>query len=41
MAHNTKLGYTEAEFYLTLFEEFPALIWRANLQGECDWFNTT
>jgi len=34
-------GYTEAEFCLTLLDEFPALIWRANLQGECDWFNTT
>ena len=29
------------EFYLTLFEEFPALIWRANTAAECDWFNKT
>ncbi len=34
-------GYAAAEYYLTLFEEFPALIWRANLAGECDWFNKT
>jgi PAS domain S-box-containing protein len=27
------------EFYLTLFEEFPALIWRANVDAECDYFN--
>ncbi|MDP1553771.1 MAG: histidine kinase dimerization/phosphoacceptor domain -containing protein [Methanobacteriaceae archaeon] len=25
--------------FLTLFEEFPALIWRANLDAECDYFN--
>jgi hypothetical protein len=24
------------EFYLTLFEEFPALIWRANVNAKCD-----
>ena len=24
---------------LTLLEQFPALIWRANASGECDWFN--
>jgi diguanylate cyclase (GGDEF)-like protein/PAS domain S-box-containing protein len=29
------------EFYLTLLEEFPALIWRANTQGQCDYFNKT
>lgn len=29
------------EYYLTLFEEFPALIWRANTNAECDWFNKT
>jgi len=27
------------EFYLTLFEEFPALIWRANVNAKCDYFN--
>jgi len=26
-------------FYLTLFEEFPALIWRAGLDGLCNYFN--
>lgn len=30
---------TDSEYYLTLFEEFPALIWRANTGAECDWFN--
>lgn len=34
-------GRTADEFYLTLLEEFPALIWRANVAGECDWFNHT
>jgi diguanylate cyclase (GGDEF)-like protein/PAS domain S-box-containing protein len=29
------------EFYLTLLEEFPALIWRANNEGRCDYFNKT
>lgn len=29
------------EYYLTLFQEFPALIWRANTSAECDWFNKT
>lgn len=28
------------DFYLTLLQEFPALIWRANTDGQCDWFNT-
>ncbi|HYF75180.1 MAG TPA: PAS domain S-box protein, partial [Candidatus Nitrosocosmicus sp.] len=27
------------DFYLTLFENFPALIWRAGLDGKCDYFN--
>ena len=27
------------DFYLTLFEEFPAMIWRAGLDGECNYFN--
>lgn len=35
--HATK----HSEYYLTLFEEFPALIWRANTDAECDWFNKT
>lgn len=34
-------GETPNEFYLTLLEEFPALIWRSNVAGECDWFNQT
>jgi diguanylate cyclase (GGDEF)-like protein/PAS domain S-box-containing protein len=29
------------EFYLSLLEEFPALIWRANTEGQCDYFNKT
>ena len=29
------------EFYLTLLEEFPALIWRSTTSGVCDWFNKT
>lgn len=27
------------DFYLTLFEEFPALIWRSGLDARCDYFN--
>ena len=27
------------DFYLTLFEEFPALIWRAGIDGKCNHFN--
>ncbi|MGE5415366.1 MAG: response regulator [Acidobacteriota bacterium] len=27
------------DFYLTLFEEFPALIWRAGLDKMCNYFN--
>jgi len=27
------------DFYLTLFEEFPSLIWRAGSQGRFDYFN--
>ena len=27
------------DFYLTLFEEFPALIWRAGTDARCDYFN--
>jgi len=27
------------EFYLTLFEDFPALVWRSRVDGKCDYFN--
>ncbi|MDI7274898.1 MAG: CHASE4 domain-containing protein [Anaerolineae bacterium] len=27
------------DFYLTLFDEFPALIWRCNAEGKCDYCN--
>lgn len=27
------------DFYLTLFEEFPALIWRSGLDASCNYFN--
>ncbi|BDV43721.1 hypothetical protein GURASL_26440 [Geotalea uraniireducens] len=29
------------DFYLTLFEEFPAPIWRAGVNGLCNYFNRT
>ncbi len=29
------------EYYLSVLQEFPALIWRSNTAGSCDWFNTT
>ena len=29
------------DFYLSIFEEFPTLIWRAGLDGKCDFFNQT
>ncbi|CAH2031234.1 two-component system sensor histidine kinase NtrB [Trichlorobacter ammonificans] len=29
------------DYYLTLLENFPALIWRANNAAHCDYFNTT
>lgn len=32
---------SSSEFYLTLLEEFPALIWRSTTSGVCDWFNKT
>lgn len=28
-------------FYLTLLDEFPALIWRSGLDAKCDYFNKT
>jgi len=27
------------DFYLSLFEEFPSLIWRSGTDGKCDYFN--
>lgn len=27
------------DFYLTLFEEFPALIWRSGIDAKCNYFN--
>ncbi len=30
-----------ASFYLQLLNDAPALIWRAGLDGLCDWFNAT
>ncbi len=29
------------DYYLTILEDFPSLIWRANTQGLCDYFNKT
>lgn len=29
------------DHYLTILEEFPALIWRSGLDGACDYFNKT
>jgi diguanylate cyclase (GGDEF)-like protein/PAS domain S-box-containing protein len=29
------------DFYLTVLENFPALIWRAGLDGKCNYFNST
>jgi PAS domain S-box-containing protein len=29
------------DFYLTLLEDFPALVWRAGADGKCDYFNRT
>ena len=29
------------DFYLTLFENFPALIWRSGIDARCDYFNRT
>ncbi len=30
-----------AEYYLTILNRAPALIWRAGTDGQCDWFNET
>ena len=32
---------TAKELYLNIFEHFPALIWRARLDKQCDYFNQT
>ncbi len=29
------------DYYLTILEDFPSLIWRANTEGLCDYFNKT
>ncbi|MBK7461932.1 MAG: EAL domain-containing protein [Betaproteobacteria bacterium] len=29
------------DFYLTILEHFPTLIWRAGLDGQCNYFNAT
>ncbi len=29
------------QYYLTILEKFPALIWRADSKGHCDYFNDT
>jgi PAS domain S-box-containing protein len=29
------------DYYLTILEDFPSLIWRANLEAKCDYFNKT
>ncbi len=31
----------ENNFYLTLFDEFPALIWQSGLDAQCNYFNKT
>ena len=37
-----QIGINKAkELYLGILEEFPALIWRANTEKLCDYFNTT
>lgn len=36
-----RVGEAPSEFYLTLLQEFPALIWRSDTEGRCDWFNST
>ena len=32
---------TAKELYLKIFDDFPALIWRARLDKLCDYFNRT
>jgi len=37
-AHRDDLARSR-DFYLQLFDDFPALIWRANTAAQCDYFN--
>ena len=36
-----KRSKEDADFYLTILDEAPALIWRATKDAKCDWFNAT
>lgn len=36
-----KRSKENADFYLTILDEAPALIWRAAKDAKCDWFNAT
>lgn len=36
-----KRSKENADFYLTILDEAPALIWRATKNAKCDWFNAT
>jgi len=36
-----KRSTSNADFYLTILDEAPALIWRAATNAKCDWFNAT
>jgi len=36
-----KRSKEDADFYLTILDEAPALIWRAARNAKCDWFNAT
>ena len=36
-----KRSKEDADFYLTILDEAPALIWRATQDAKCDWFNAT
>jgi len=36
-----KRSKEDADFYLTILDEAPALIWRAAKDAKCDWFNAT
>jgi diguanylate cyclase (GGDEF)-like protein/PAS domain S-box-containing protein len=38
---NCKRSKENADFYLTILDEAPALIWRAGKDAKCDWFNAT
>mgnify|MGYP001079080870 CR=1 FL=1 len=39
--HAEEMLQKSRDFYLTLFDEFPALIWRAGVDGKCNYFNKT